>query len=279
MRALLVLGCLASASALAQRAPATSPDQRDFMHSRNMAMGGAYEAMGYGVEAIGGNPAALTLYKRYQMEATGSWDPPQGFGFFSLGIADSTNPLAMGITYHFATYGGDERRWAHVTTLAASYAIADFVHLGIAARHQVLVGASNTNSVTMNAGLIVRPVQFLTLGFSGHNLISVYNPDVSRYFVASISAQLFGQLTPAFDLRMDFNQPIARLAYHGGLEWLIAQTVPVRIGYQFDGIAGHQYLSAGIGWFIEGSGIDFAYRHELGGQEGRLLSLTLKLQM
>ena len=54
---------------------------------------------------------------------------------------------------------------------------------------------------------------------------------------------------------------------------------PVRIGYQFDGIANHQYLSGGIGWFSDGSGIDFSYRHELGGQEGRLISLTLKLQL
>lgn len=279
MRAFVFLSVLAASAALAQQASQTSPDMRDFQHSRNVAMGGAYEAMGYGVEAVGGNPAALSLYKRYQIEATGSWDPPQGLGFFSLGIADSTNPLAMGLTYHFATYGGEQRRWAHVTTLATSYAIADLFHLAVAVRHQVLVGATNTNSVTMNAGLIVRPVQFLTLGFSGHNLIGVYNPDVSRYFVASISSQILGQLTPSFDLRMDFNQPQARLAYHGGVEWLIAQTFPIRVGYQFDGISNHQYLSGGIGWFVQGSGIDFAYRHELGGQEGRLLSLTLKLQM
>ncbi len=279
MRAFVFVSALVAGSALAQQAGPTSPDQRDFQHSRNVGMGGAYEAMGYGVEAVGGNPAALSLYKRYQIEATGSWDAPQGFGFFSLGLADSTNPLAMGLTYHFATYGADERRWAHVTTLASSYAIADLFHIGVAVRHQVLVGATNTNSMTVNAGLIVRPVQFLTLGFSGHNLISVYNPDITRYFVASISAQILGQLTPSFDLRMDFNQPQARLAYHGGVEWLIAQTFPVRVGYQFDGIANHQYLSGGIGWFVEGSGIDFAYRHELGGQEGRMLSLTLKLQM
>lgn len=46
-----------------------------------------------------------------------------------------------------------------------------------------------------------------------------------------------------------------------------------------DTIAGHQYISAGVGWFNKGSGIDFVYRHELGGAEGRLISLTLKLQL
>lgn len=270
--------CWLSSLALAQAAP-VSPDLRDLLHSRNVAMGGAYEAMGYGAEVVGGNPAALTLYKRYQMEATGAWDIPQGYGFGAVAVADSTNPVAAGLSYHFATYGGSERRWAHLTTLSLSYAFSEVIHVGVAGRHHVLVGASNTNSVSMNAGVVVRPVQFLTFGVSGHNLVSVYNADVSRYFVASAAGQFLGQLSPAFDLRMDFNQAQPRFAYHGGVEWLIGKTFPLRAGYEFDGIAGHQYVSGGVGYFVEGSGVDVAYRHELGGQEGRMLSLTLKLQL
>lgn len=254
------------------------PDLRDVMQARNHAMGGAFEAMGYGTEVISGNPAALSLYKRYQIEASGSWDPPNGYGLGSIAIADSTNPLAAGLTYQFVTFGAEERRWAHLTSLALAYAVADFIHLGLATRHQVLVGASNTNSVTMNAGIVVRPVQFLTLGFSGHNLIGVYNADVPRYFVASAAAMLFDQLSPAFDVWMDFNQPAPRFSYRGGVEWLVAKSFPIRAGYQFDDIVQRQYLSGGIGWFVDGSGIDFSYRQELGGGEGRLFSLTVKLQ-
>lgn len=275
---------LVSSVASAQVSGIDGPDLRDLESSRNMAMGGAYEALGYGAETIGGNPAGLSLYKRYQIEATGSWDVPQGYGFGSVAVADSTNPLSMGISYHFATFGGEQRRWAHLTTVALAYSFGELIHLGLTTRHHVLVGASNTNSITVNAGLIAKPVSWLTLGFSGHNLIHVYNRDITRYFVASIGVQILGQLTPAFDLRMDFNQivngqVVPRLAYHAGIEWLIAQTFPVRIGYQMDTIANHQYISAGVGWFSEGSGIDFAYRHELDGTEGRLLSLTLKLQL
>lgn len=274
---------LASSLALAQVEAVNGPDLRDLQSSRNMAMGGAYEALGYGAETIGGNPAGLSLYKRYQIEATGSWDVPLGYGFGSVAVADSTNPLAMGISYHFATFGGTgdtPRRWAHLTTASMAYAFGDLIHVGFTTRHHVIVGPKSANSISINGGLIVRPVQWLTLGFSGHNLIHVYNPDISRYFVASAAVQILGQLTPAFDLRMDFNDPSrARLAYHGGIEWLIAQTFPIRVGYQFDGIINKQYFGGGVGWFSEGSGIDFAYRHELGGSEGQLLSLTLKLQL
>jgi len=248
-------------------------------------MGGAYEALGYGVETIGGNPAGLSLYNRYQIEANGLWDVPQGYGVGSLAVADSTNPLAMGISYHFVTFERPTgRTFGHLTTVALSYAFGDLIHLGFATRHHVLVGPKAANSITVNAGIIAKPAQWLTLGFSGHNLIHVFNPEITRYFVASIGVQILGQLTPAFDLRMDFNQivggvMIPRLAYHGGVEWLIAQAFPIRIGYQFDNIQNHQYISAGVGWVSEGSGIDFAYRHELGGTEGRMLSLTLKMQL
>lgn len=279
MRRIVLLGWLWSSVALAQVGEGVSPDLRDIVSARNVGMGGAYEAVGYGAEVINGNPAALSLYKRYQIELNGAWDVPQGYGYGSLAIADSTNALAMGISYTFATFGGEERRWAHLTTLAVSYAFAEWIHLGVTTRHHVLVGASNTNSISMNAGLMLRPVQWLSFGFSGHNLIPVWSRDVSRYFVASVALQILGQLTPAFDLRMDFNQPAPRFAYHGGLEWLIAEAFPVRLGYQYDGIMNHQYFSGSIGWFSQGSGVDVAYRHELGGQEGRMVSLTLKLQL
>jgi hypothetical protein len=276
-RLTVLLSMLVASAALAQIE--NSPDLRDLMHSRNMAMGGAYESLGYGAEVIAGNPSALSMYKRYQIEATGSWDIPQGFGFGSLAVADSTNAVAAGIQYHFATYGGAERRWAHLTTLALAYPIADVFHLGVAVRHQAIVGATNTNSVTMNAGILIKPIEYISFGFSGHNLISVYNRDVSRYFVASVSGRLFSQLSPALDVRMDFNEPTPRIAVHGGIEWLIAQTWPIRAGYQYDGIANHHYISFGAGWFSEGSGVDIAYRHEIEGQGGRLISLTLKLQL
>lgn len=280
MRRIFALSLVVSTAAFAQATQVT-PDLRDLGTARSIAMGGAFESLGYGSEAIGGNPAALGLYKRYLIEATGAWDIPNGYGFGSIGLADSTNELQAGVSYTFATYGGLQRRYAHVTTLAGSYAFGQIISLGVAVRHHAIVGASNTNSVTMNAGVIVRPVPQFSFGFSGHNLIGVYNKDVSRYFVGSISAQFFNQLSPAIDVRLDFNERIPRWAIHGGVEWLIANMVPIRAGYEYDGIANphHHYISFGAGWFYEGSGIDIAYRHEINGLNGREIVLTLKLQL
>ncbi len=280
MRRIFLPMLLLPVAALAQPTQVT-PDLRDVGSARSLAMGGAYESLGYGTEALAGNPAAISIYKRYTMEAHGAWDIPLGYGFAGTGLIDATNELAAGVSYTFATFGGFDRRWAHVTTLAASYAFSNLIHVGAALRHQAIVGASNTNSVTMNAGLLFRPIEYLSIGFSGHNLIGVYNKDISRYFVASVSGQFFNQLSPAVDVRMDFNEKDPKVAVHAGIEWLIAQIIPLRVGYQWDGVAtpNHHYISFGTGYFNEGSGIDLAYRHEIGGLNGRQLVLSIKLQM
>ncbi len=260
--------------------PSVGPDLRDLMHARNLAMGGAYESLGYGGEAIGGNPAALSLAKRYSVDVSGTYDINNQFGVATIALLDSrTTPVAAGISYHFATFGGAERRWSHITTLALAYPLAPWLHVGLSGRHYVLLGASSTNAITVNAGLVVKPVPFLSLGVSGHNLLTPLNRDVPRYFVASVSGQLFGQLTPVFDLRFDANGISPRTGFNGGLEWIVAETLPLRFGYEYDGIAGHQYLGGGIGLQVEGSGIDIAYRHELGGDNARMIAATIKIQL
>ncbi len=281
LQRLPLLVVVMAASALAQTtSPVVGPTLKDLMQARNMAMGGAYESLGYGAEVIAGNPAALSLYKRYQIEANGAWDVPSGYVTGGVSLADSSSSaLAMGISYNFATFGAYDRRWAHLTTVALALAIAEWLHIGVSGRHQVITGATNTNSITVTAGIVFKPFEWLSMSFSGHNLIPNYNADVVRYFVASVSSQIAGQLSPVFDLRMDFNQPTPRLAYMGGVEWLIAMRFPLRAGYQYDNIGNHQYLSAGAGWFVEGSGFDLSYRHEIKGDEGRLIALTVKLQL
>lgn len=242
-------------------------------------MGGAYESLGYGADAVVGNPAAMTLYKRYVVEASGTWDIPLGFGHAAARIMDSTRSVGGGVSYDFFVYGpADARRWAHVVTVSLAVPIFNWLHLGVAMRNHNVLGATNTKSVTLNAGVVVRPGAWLQLGFSAHNIIPNYNVDVTRYFVASASSLIAKQVTLAFDVHLDFNLPEVRAAYYGGAEWLIAQTVPIRIGYEFDAIMKRQYISTGIGYFNRGSGVDFAYRHEFGGLEGRMVSLTVKFQ-
>ena len=278
----LALGLLlASASALAQPV-ARPPNLQDVMAARNFAMAGAYRTLGYGAEAITGNPAALSLFKRYSVELSGAIDIKNSWGYGSISLADSvSNNVAAGIAYQMVTLGQREtQRMAYMTTAASAYPLSQSFHVGMAVRHQVVTGDDHTNSVTMSSGIIFRPWDELSFSVSGHNLIGVWSEEVPRYFSFGIASLIGGQLTPTVELRADFNgEQGPRVAFSGGIEWLAGQTIPLRLGYSYDQLTNTQHVGFGVGYFSEGSGIDFAYRHEINGTEGKLLALTIKIQI
>jgi hypothetical protein len=254
-----------------------SPGLDDLMHARNFGMGGAYRSLGYGAEAVGGNPAAIALFKRYQVEASGAWDPTNNFLFGEVAVADSaSSELATGLSYHIITMGdGETRRTVHVNTLALAVAFGSVFAIGLSGRNHIITGYNETNSITMNAGIVVRPWEFLSLSVSGHNLIDNFNPDIQRYFTFAASGLIAGVFSPAFELKGDFNLPVARFSVGTGAEYILADNFPIRAGYSYDGPRDVHAISFGLGFFLEGSGIDLAYRHEINGP-GRMLALTIK---
>jgi opacity protein-like surface antigen len=268
-----------STAALAQPAE----DLRDVTSARAYGMGGAYRALGLGTEAVLGNPAAMALFPSYRVEATGAWDVGQKEGLLGVSVLDSTSSrLAMGIDYHWVSLGrGGARTSAHLSSLGVGLPLSQAVMLGAVARYLRLSGESRfANSVTADAGLLLRLSNNFMAGVSAHNLIDTGNPELTRYFTAHVGV-LTQQLTVAGDVRADFVTEDKRtFTYSAGLEYLVGQMLPLRAGYTYDGFRRTSQLSTGLGFVSEGGGgLDLAYRHDLGGEKGRLLALTLKLLM
>jgi hypothetical protein len=252
----------------------------DIMQARDFAIGGAYRAIGYGTESIGGNPATMSLFKRYQVELGGAWDIPHGYGFGGVSVLDSaTSAVAMGVSYQLVTFDSPYgRNTAHLNTMAIAYPIFDWLHVGVSARNQIVTGGYATNSITMSAGIAAKLFDVLVLGVTGQNLIDVASPLVQRFFAFSAAANI-GLFTPTFEMRADFNTRTPKYSWGGGAEFIAGELIPLRAGFVYDQIAGNaKYLSFGTGFFYQGSGVDIAYRHELGGFNGRLIALTIKLQ-
>lgn len=272
-----LLAALLAAPAFAQER--ASPGLDDLMHARNIAMGGAYRSLGYGAEAVGGNPAAIAMFKRYQIEASGLWDPVSNFGFGSASVADSaSSELATGISYGLVTMGdGETRRTGHVNTVALAVAFGTYLSIGVAGRNHIITGYNDTNSITVNAGVVARPWDWLSISVSGHNLIDNFNPDIKRFFSAAVSG-MWGTFSPAFEIKGDFNQPTPLFTIGTGIEYILADYVPLRVGYSYDGPRDVHAISFGAGFFYEGSGVDLGYRHEVNGP-GRMLALTVKYQI
>jgi opacity protein-like surface antigen len=258
-------------------------DLRDIHTARGYGTGGAYRALGLGTEAVLGNPAAIALYKVYRMELHGSWDAQGKDTFGGLSVMDSkTSALAAGLDYHLLSLrSGAGRTTAHFTTLALAFPLTPGVLVGSSVHYlRARGGPFDANATTVNAGLLLRFSEGLTVGFSGHNLIDTKNPELTRYY--SAHAGFFaGLLVLSADVRADFESREQSVFTYGfGAEYILGQAVPVRVGYSYDGFNETSQLGLGLGFMTqEGGGIDVGYRHDFGGERGRVLSLSIKLQV
>lgn len=277
-RSTLLLGLAALAAAapsLAQTRPGGLPF-RDLVHARSMAMGGAYRSFGLGVETISGNPAAMSLYQKYTLELSGTWDFSRRVAYASAGVMDSMNRLAGGVAYHLVSSGElDDRTLAHLNTLAVSMPLWDNVFVGISARYLNSSGSLNANAVTGDAGIVVRLLETLTVGLAGHNLVDTRHADLSTYFTAGAAFTL-GTFSVVADLRGEYLPNEAPLlGFRAGAEYVLGMGLPVRAGWARDE-SGQSFLSGGLGYMFEGGSVDAAYRHELGGL-GRAVAVTIKI--
>jgi hypothetical protein len=276
--ALLFVLCV-STTALAQPAE----DLRDVMSARAYGMGGAYRALGLGGEAVLGNPAAMALFPAYRIEGSGAWDVGQKEGLLGITVIDAaTSRLAMGIDYHWVSVGrGGARSSAHLSSLGVGLPLSQALLIGASARYLRLSGQSRfVSSVTADAGLLLRLSPSFVAGVSAHNLFDTDNEELSRYYSAHVGV-LLGALTVAGDVRGDFTTNNENtFTYNGGLEYIVGKVLPVRAGYSYDGFLRTSQLSTGIGFMTErGGGLDIGYRHDLGGPKGRMLALTLRMQV
>jgi hypothetical protein len=261
--------------------PTEADDLRNQLSARTLGMGGAWRALGVGAESGLGNPASLAALRAYRIELSGGWDWSQKDAYGMAAIADSvTSPLAAGVTYQVASLNrGPLRTTAHINTLASALPLADSFMVGASVRYALLRGAREANVVTGDAGLLVRPFPFISLGVSGHNLIQTNIPELSRHYSAHVGV-LLGLLTVAGDVVADFEtRERTILSYNGGLEFLMGQTFPLRAGYSWDGYTHSSKLSMGLGFNTPGGGVDMAYQHGLGSERERLVVLTFKMQV
>ncbi|WP_308809560.1 hypothetical protein [Archangium lansingense] len=258
-----------------------SEDLRELLSARAYGMGGAWRALGIGAESGTGNPAALAAFRSYRIELTGAWDWVGQDAFGSVALADSaTSPLAAGVSYQLVSLGkGVERATGHLNTVGLAVPFGEAFMIGVNSRYLLLRGAREANAITGDAGILFRPSPVIAIGVSGHNLIGTGNAELTRYY--SAHAGVFaGLLTLAADVRADFetnNQ--TTLTYSGGLEYILGQNFPIRAGYTWDGFTRSSQVGVGIGLLTPGGGIDLAYRHDFGGENGRLVALTFKVQV
>jgi hypothetical protein len=256
--------------------------------ARSAAMGGALRALGNGATGMFLNPATLAETRVYHVEALANFIPEAARQVYGGAIVDSvTGKFAGGVSLEggFMDPSGIDRSFIDAR-LDLAYPVSDRLFLGLEGRYiQVTqaglgpLGASVVsgglidattgarqafvNTATFDAGIAMQIAEGLFLGLVGQNLT---NPNNGLQPTIAGGGIGYGtdNLSIEGDALADFTswgKATARLMAGG--EYLVANHVPVRLGYRFDQGANLHYLSGGLGYLGQEFSVDASVRRSL----------------
>jgi hypothetical protein len=223
-----------------------------------------------------------------------------------------TNPK-VGFNWAGGTVNSDQlTRTGHAAGLSLSMRLGDYFMLGFTTKYLHLdttaplpagtqpsqLTFDSVNGVTWDVGLIVRAGEKFNIALIGYNLWdhgsreSPLSLGIGLAYipmpVLSISFDSVVNFTGNQDLNVDAHgkrsldsRVTARLG--PGIQWVISNKVPVRVGYIFDSelrgrnSAGSSYLTLGLGYLSPQFGIDLGYRGKVGGGSENLLEIGARL--
>ena len=280
----LIASLLTLSSAATAAAQQSDPLPETFSGVRPTGMGNALTPIAAGVDSLYHNPAGLARGEMYILDGAFTYTP-QG-GLLSAGIADSkTNPqIAAGVAYSYyfgsedhADLSGHDVRFA-----AAVPVIPERISIGVGGRYMHFTDASLPEiaddedsqvlfkGFSVDVGAMFRVGELVHLGVTGQNLIdpcrdnarcrgSVPTRIGGGFGLGTVTSfQLTGQamvdITSADDPVFDFGV---------GLEYLAANVIPLRVGFERRGFFDRNLITAGFGWRSQAAGLDVSYRHDL----------------
>jgi hypothetical protein len=254
----------------------------EIQHPRVVGMGGAAQVFGGSTTAIFVNPANLTLFRVYHLEALAALSPEARRQSYGGAIADSsTSRLAGGFggTWSQMDPDGLKRTWADLR-LSLAYPLGDRFSLGVTGRY-------------------LRVQQRASAGPFGASLVSDGNHDEPLIAAFTFDAGGAVQITDQFRFAVSGKNltapgPLAPTAVAGGLGWsnqtitieadslvdfttwgtargramiggevLLADRFPIRTGYRFDAGTRAHGISLGAGYVDRKFSIDLGGRRDI----------------
>ncbi len=253
--ALLLAPLLASALALAQP---VGFDQA--LEAREVAMGGAYRALGTSAVSVDGNPAALAVVKAFQIDVGGAYDFAEKTWYVAGYVRDSqTSLLSAGYSFHLLSQQTQSATGTTTTTgfqqvLALAMPVADYMTLGVST-HWIMESDLRINAASLDVGAAFKLGKVATLGFAGHNLINTNHPlELGRYFDLSAGLHL-GPVELALDTLANFGPKAFHPKVLFGTEVALGKVFLLRAGVDFysrtETAAQAWFLTAGVGFNID----------------------------
>ncbi|HLV61007.1 MAG TPA: hypothetical protein VKY51_06340 [Fredinandcohnia sp.] len=277
---LVFVAAVASASPALGFAP---PQMGDLFGTRSLGMGNAFRAVGTSNEALYFNPAGVVVTRRYQVDGHYGFSPGDRMTLWNASIVDSkTANVGVGIGYsHLSGMGGPLETSGSLVHFGLGVPLSSRVAMGVNFKYLGFSRPEDTNSVTADAGLIVRPLPILSLGVVGYNLIDVASDLAPMRVGGGISVGNDTLLRLSFDavFALEEGDPLGT-TYHAGAEYFFDGVLPIRIGAERREGEDRNFLTAGIGLVSPMAALEAGFAQGVGGggrSDERIFSFALKL--
>ena len=200
-----------------------------------------------GSSAVITNPAGMSRAYVYAAEGQYFRSGNGDLNAVGVNVVDSkTQPqLAVGLNYayQFADSDAPMAQDGHDLRLALAHAlVADKFHLGVTMRYLAIkrsgqgMQPENLEGFTLDAGLLISLAPTVHLGLVGQSLVDMDDRTMPRRAGGGLS-YTGSPLVVDVDVLADFqtHEDGPKLVVATGVELLLAESVPLRAGYEYDG--------------------------------------------
>jgi hypothetical protein len=253
--------------------------------ARGIALGTGVRASAMSTSALAYNPAALVLGKLYHLE--GVIDYNSAWSGVALGAAvvdTATSRVGAGVAFR-GFLSGDVGVGGIDGRAALAFPFSDYVSVGLGGRYLSLEYDNVTDAgratevklvqgFTMDASLRVQPIPELSIAALAINFIDLDSAYAPVMLGGSIAYTAGAIATFGLDTLVDISTfDTAGVDIGGGVEFLIANVAPVRLGYAFDTKRELHTLSGGAGYTDRSVGFDISLQQQLSnGKDTRLMA-------
>lgn len=257
--------------------PKGCPARLDLESARGLGLGLGLRASAISTSALAYNPAALVLGRSYHLE--GTVDYQGGADTVALGgaVADSATSRLAGAVAFRGFLSGDHGGYDGLDgRLALALPLSDQLAIGISGRY-VNIGTEAVSEetdaweeqelvsgFTMDASVAVRLGDMIHVSAMAYNFIDRESALLPVMGGASIVVTPLPELALGIDGLLDFSSfGKTQLDFGVGAEYLVAQTFPLRLGYNADTARDTHYLTFGAGYTDQFIGLEVGVRQQL----------------
>ncbi len=266
--------------------PEVGHNYGELENPRMTALGGATRASSNSISALYSNPANMALTQVYHVGAFAQIYPEarrQSYGGAIVDSLISSTGMAGGLggVWTMQDRDGMDRQWMDLR-FALAMPLGDIIAVGLGGRYLTLQqngvgplgssyasggirGSNIIQTVTIDAGLTIRPVKEFKIALTGNNLTSLDTGLVplmgglglgfdNEDFGVSADLTIESRTYKQFNMRA-----------RAGAELLLADMIILRAGYRFDQRLESHALSGGVGYVDQVFSVDASVRRSVVG--------------